>query len=122
LDSLLTPSDGTLRLPRVDEATLYSAEQHLALGDTTGAEARLSEIERPFSDRQFQYSAAIADGPRPWLGRAWLLSGDVAVARGRREEASRMYRRVVGLWGGGDAELEPVVDQARAKLVALTAR
>lgn len=121
MDSLLTPREGAQRIPRVDEGTLYSAEQHLALGDTLGAEARLFEIERPFNDRPFQYSA-VSYGPRPWLGRAWLLSGDLAAARGQLEEAGRMYRRVIGLWGGGDADLKPVVDQARASLVALSAR
>ena len=121
-DSLLTPAEGTRRIPRVDEAILYSAEQHLALGDTLGAEARLSEIERVFNDRPFQYNAVTAFGPGPWLGRAWLLSGDVAAARGRRDEAGRMYRRIVGLLDGGDTDVKPVVDQARSKLVALSAR
>jgi hypothetical protein len=112
---------GMRRFPRVDETTLFSAEQHLALGDTLGAEARLSEIERPFNDQRFQYVGTMyAAGT--WSGRAWLLSGDVAAARGRREEASRMYRRVIGLWGGGDANLKAVVDQARARLAALSAR
>jgi hypothetical protein len=111
-----------LRFPPVNEITLSSAEQHLALGDTLGAEARLSEIERVFSDRPLQYNPVTASNSRPWLGRVWLLSGDVARARGRREEASRMYRRVIGLWGGGDADLRPVVDQARARLASLSAR
>jgi hypothetical protein len=121
-DSLLTPRDGMQRFSQVDERTFYSAEQHLALGDTLGAEARLAEIERPFNDEPFQHRGAIAYGQRPWAGRAWLLSGDVAAARGRREEASRMYRRVIGLWGGGDPDLKPVVDQARARLGALPVR
>jgi hypothetical protein len=112
---------GMRSFPRVDETTLFSAEQHLALGDTLGAEARLSEIERPFNDQRFQYIVTVY-GAGAWPGRAWLLSGDVAAARGRREEASRMYRRVIGLWGGGDANLKAVVDQARARLFALSTR
>ena len=120
-DSLLAPMQRMRRFPRVDETTLVSAEQHLALGDTLGAEARLSEIERPFNDQRFQYIVTVY-GAGAWPGRAWLLSGDVAAARGRREEASRMYRRVIGLWGGGDANLKAVVDQARARLFALSAR
>ena len=120
-DSLLTPTNATQRFRRVDERTFYSAEQHLALGDTLGAETRLFEIERLFNDRPFQYGT-VSYGPRPWLGRAWLLSGDVAAARGRREEAGRMYRRVIGLWGGGDSDVKSVVDQAQASLVALSAR
>jgi tetratricopeptide (TPR) repeat protein len=120
-DSLLAPMQRMRRFPRVDETTLVSAEQHLALGDTLGAEARLSEIERPFNDQRFQYIVTVY-GAGAWPGRAWLLSGDMAAARGRREEASRMYRRVIGLWGGGDANLKAVVDQARARLFALSAR
>ena len=121
LDSSVAPREGMRTIPRVNEITLHSAEQHLALGDTVGAEARLSEIERVLNEGRFQYSVGTS-GPGPWLGRAWLLSGDVAASRGRREEARRMYRRVIGLWGGGDADLKPVVDQARARLVSLSAR
>jgi tetratricopeptide (TPR) repeat protein len=122
LDAELTRMAGMQRIRQVDERELHSAERHLALADTVGAEARLSEIERPFNDEPFQYRGATAYGHWPWAGRAWLLSGDVAAARGRREEASRMYRRVIGLWGGGDQRLKPVVDQARARLGALSAR
>jgi tetratricopeptide (TPR) repeat protein len=121
-DSLMAPIAGMRRFPSANEGTLYSAQQHLAIGDTAGAEARLAEIERPFNDRPFQYRVPAIAGWSPWLGRAWLLTGDVAAARGHREEASRMYRRVVGLWGGGDANLKPVVDQARARLVSVQGR
>jgi hypothetical protein len=31
-----------------------------------------------------------------------------------------MYRRVIGLWGGGDPDLNPVVDHARARLDSLS--
>jgi len=121
LDSLLALMQDTPRFRRIDESTLLSAEQHLALGDTVGAETRLSEIEQPLKDRWFQ-SVAISYRAGHWLGRAWLLSGDVAAARGRREEARRMYHRVIGLLGGGDADLKPVVDRARVRLDALSAR
>lgn len=33
-----------------------------------------------------------------------------------------MYRRVIGLWGGGDPDLNPVVDHARAALDSLSRR
>ena len=123
MDSLMMPREGTIRVPRMDGSTLQSAEQHLALGDTALAEARLAEIEQPFKDRRFQYSFALLDGVRPpWLGRAWSLAGDLAAAHGRPEEASRMYRRVIGLWGGGDPDVRPVVDRARARLNSLSAR
>jgi hypothetical protein len=75
------------------------------------------------NEGMFRFSIGLMyEGGRPWLGRAWLLTGDVAAARGRPEEARRMYRRVIGLWGGGDADLLPLVEQARAKLSSLSAR
>jgi len=108
--------------PRVDWDQLESATYHLALGDTAGAEARLADIEQPLQEHPFQFSVSLGYGGAEWLGHAWLLSGDVAAARQRAEDASRMYRRVIGLWGGGDADLQPVVEQARAKLAALSRR
>lgn len=72
LDSLRSPSQ-VQRFPQVDEDALFSAEQHLALGDTVGAEAQLSEIERPLNDRWFRYRVGMAYGPLTWVGRAWLL-------------------------------------------------
>ena len=122
IDSVMAPPPGAMRLPRYDSGHLQIAQSYLALRDTAGAEARLADIERPFHDRPFQFSINFAYGERPWVGRAWLLSGDLAAARGRSEEAVRMYRRVVGLWGGGDADLQPVVIEARVKLDSLSRR
>ena len=109
--------------PRVGSQHLESAKNHLALGDTTGAEAKLAEIEHVLHHRPFQFNFGLVFGdPRPWIGRAWSLSGDVAAARKRPEEAARMYRRVVGLWGGGDADLASMVDYARARLDSMSRR
>jgi hypothetical protein len=118
----MVPRQTMPRFPQLNESAMYAAQNHLAVGDTAGAEARLAEIERVFNDEPFQYRVPIISGWRPWLGRAWLLTGDVAAARGRREEATRMYRRVIGLWGGGDAEVRPVVDQAQSRLSSLSGR
>jgi hypothetical protein len=101
---------------------LGSAGNHLALGDTAGAEARLAEIEQVLNDGRFQFTVSVMYGDRPWLGRAWMLSGDLAAARRRFSEAARMYRRVIGLWAGGDSDLQPLVGAARAKLESLPAR
>ena len=109
--------------PRVNPAHLASAEYHLALADTVRAEAQLAWIEQIFHGRYFRYSASWSHpGERPWLGHAWLLTGDVAAARGRRDDAERMYRRVIGLWAGGDPEVTPVVEQARSRLGTLPRR
>lgn len=58
----------------------------------------------------------------PWVGRAWLLAGDLAAARGRRGNAAGLYRRVAGLWDGGDPEYHAVANDARVKLEALARR
>lgn len=52
-------------------------------------------------------------------GRAWLLYGDLAMARGARDEARRAYRMVVGLWEGGEPPVQPLVARARAALAQL---
>jgi tetratricopeptide (TPR) repeat protein len=119
---LAPPAARTMRSPDADEDNLVSAIDHLVLEDTAGALARLEEIERPLKNARYPRNLGTAYGERPWVGRAWLLSGDLAAAQGRLEDARRMYRRVIGLWGGGDADLEPVVQQARAKLDVLPVR
>lgn len=122
IDSMMALPPGATRLPRYDSGHLQITQSYLALRDTARAEARLVDIERPFQERPFHFTINFAYGDRPWVGRAWLLSGDLSVARGRLEEAVRMYRRVVGLWGGGDANLQPVVNEARVKLDSLSRR
>jgi tetratricopeptide (TPR) repeat protein len=123
MDSMFAPEPGEMRIPPVGPQQLESAKYHLALGDTTGAEAQLATIEQILQHRPLQYSFGLTFGePRPWMGRAWSLAGDVAAARGRPTEAARLYRRVVGLWGGGDPDLTPVVDHARARLDSLSRR
>ena len=122
IDSMMALPPGTMRFPRYELNHLYIAQSYLALRDTARAEAMLADIERPFHERPFQFRISFAYDDRPWVGRAWLLSGDLAAARGRLEDAVRMYRCVVGLWGGGDADLQPVVDEARVMLDSLSRR
>ena len=121
IDSTMAQRVNETRFARVGRDYLQSANYHLALGDTTGAEAQLAEIDRILEYRPFQYSRGLSD-PVPWMGHAWSLAGDVAARRGRPEEAARQYRRVIGLWGGGDPDLKPVVDHARAGLDSLPRR
>ena len=92
-----------------------SARLHLIAGDSAGAEARLAELEHRLFGQPFQYNLLIAS-LGPWLGDAWLLSGDLAAARGRRAAAEQMYRRLIGLWEGGDPALQPPVRQAYQRL------
>jgi hypothetical protein len=120
MDSSIAPRDNVIVI--AGEPTLWSAQQHLALGDTAGALARLGDIERVLNAHQFRFAVSRLSGSGPWLGRAWLLAGDIAAAQGQTADARRMYSRVVGLWGGGDPELRPVVDQAQARLESLTRR
>jgi len=122
IDSAIAPSAG--RFSSMDGPQhLTSAKYHLALRDTTGAESQLAEVERILQHRPLQYSFGLTfSDARPWMGHAWSLAGDVAAARGRRDEAARMYRRVIGLWSGGDADVEPVVQHARVSLESLSRR
>lgn len=123
MDSALDVRNGAMRFAQVGRTHLGSAEHHLALGDTAGAEALLAEVEQVLNSRRFQFIVVPTyDGGPPWLGRAWLLAGDLAAARRRFSDAARMYRRIIGLWGGGDPELEPFVREARARLASLPAR
>jgi tetratricopeptide (TPR) repeat protein len=122
MDSSLTQQGGMRRFPLVSVMHLESARQHLALGDTAAAAARLAEIEQMLNDAEFQYSVPMANYGGPWMGQAWMLAGNLAAARRQYPEAARMYRRIVGLWGGADADLQPLVNEARAKLGSLPAR
>jgi len=119
-DSILAPTVGALRFSRAS-LQFASANSHLVVADTVGAESRLAAIEQILSDRQLQYSGVLYDGGS-WIGHAWMLAGNLAAARHHFPEAARMYRRIVGLWGGGDPELQPLVVEARAKLESLPAR
>ena len=122
MDSLNAGSLGRWKLPRVGEVTLSSAQQHLALGDTAGALAQLAEIERALADRRFKFGIQVTYGYTLWLGRAWLLAGDLATAQQRPDEAKAMYERLIGLWGGGDVDVQPLVEEARGKLAAVMRR
>jgi len=98
---------------------LASALAHVALGDTTTALARLEEMERTWR-RIFGYWENAAFPQPGWvLGRAWLLTADLRRARGQRDEAVRLYRRVVDLWSRGDVEVQPFVARAREALATL---
>ncbi len=123
IDSSVAPRPGVLVFPEVGPGRLELARWHLAVADTVGAEGRLAEMESSFNDRSFRFvvSRMGGSGP-PWLGHAWMLAGDLAAARGRPAEAARMYRRIIGLWGGGDPDVEPVVDRARVRLSSLPLR
>ena len=123
LDSTNAPHEGWMRIAPVGREHLESAKYHLALGDTAVAEAQLAEIEGILYHRPFQYSPGLVFSDlRPWMGLAWSLKADVAAARGRADEAVRLYRRVIGLWEGGDPEVDPVVEHARTRLRSLSAR
>jgi hypothetical protein len=112
--------------PREVEASglVVSAEGHLILGDSALALARLVEYERrwPF---QVGITNQVGPGQDPAIlvwGRAWLLMGDLALAAHQNDVATRAYRRVVGMWAGADAPLQPAVARARAGLVRMGAQ
>lgn len=106
-----TPENGSL---------LFSAESHLMLGDSAVALDRLVEFER-----RWVYQPVFQLWPQGFMfssmlwGRTWLLMGDLAASRGQNDVAVRAYRRVVGMWSGGDAEVQPGVMRAREALARL---
>jgi len=99
---------------------LVSAEVHLILGDSAAALDRMLESERrwPYAQVYERLSPTFAFGCFLWTRDALLLA-DLAAAQGRTDVAVRAYRRVIGQWGGGDPEVQPVVARARAALAAL---
>jgi tetratricopeptide (TPR) repeat protein len=109
-----------------DGGWLFNAESHLELGDSTTALSRLMEWERRWVFlskesmilEQFYWQRST---PR-LFGRTWLLYGDLAMARGRRQESARAYQMVVGLWANGEPPVQPAVQRARDALTRLGAR
>ena len=106
-----------------DGGWLFDAEAYLDLGDTATAFQRMQQFGRRWptsiqgayimETRYFQSTT-----PRLW-GRAWLLYGDLAMARRQSADARRAYRMVVGLWETGEAPVQPMVTRARAALAQL---
>ena len=120
LDSIL------LSAPRELDASglVVSAEGHLLLGDSAVALARLLEFERrwPFQPG-ITNNVGPGEGPAILIwGHAWLLMGDLAIAAGQRDVATRAYRRVAGMWASADPALQPAVSRARAGLARMGAQ
>jgi tetratricopeptide (TPR) repeat protein/TolB-like protein len=101
-------------------ASLAAAEAWLAIGDTAAALARLVEFETRWTYAPLleRVSSGLTLGSFLWP-RTFLLLGDLAVARGNNEVAARAYRRVVGMWSGGDADVQPAVQRAREAVARL---
>jgi hypothetical protein len=97
---------------------MLSAESHLHLGDSTTALARIEEFVRRWPVGPPDYGGSLWPQSPSW-GRAWLLFADLSLAAGRRDQARRGYRMVVGLWSGGDPAVQPMVERARSALLRL---
>ena len=54
-----------------------------------------------------------------WYPFALRRLGELYEARGDRDQAVEYYQRFIDLWRDADAELQPQVDDARQRLVAL---
>jgi hypothetical protein len=103
------------------------AEAHLELGDSSGALAVLRNAaskwrEIPSGSWSTPYWWLPANMAGQLVGgpRLWLLYGDVAYAKGLREEAIRAYRFIADLWASADPEYQPTVQRVRARLAELT--
>jgi tetratricopeptide (TPR) repeat protein len=101
---------------------LAAAEGYLALGDSATALARLLEFERrwPYVSALERLTGGFAFASFLWP-RSFLLLGDLAAARGQRDVAVRAYRRAIGMWTGGDPEVQAEVSRARQALARLGA-
>jgi len=105
-------------------SALVSARAHLFLGDTATARRTL----RLFADSTWRTTPLLTPlgSLQPaYAGMVWprmfLLQADLAAVAGDRAEATQGYRRVIGLWEDGDAEVQPVVRRAREALARLAA-
>jgi hypothetical protein len=110
--------------PAATETPAWQARAHLFLGDTATARRTL----RLFADSTLRTTPLLTPlgSLQPaYAGMVWprmfLLQADLAAVAGDRAEATQGYRRVIGLWEDGDAEVQPVVRRAREALARLAA-
>ena len=117
----MLPPDGALRrFPLVGEWIIGLARNHLALGDSLAAEQQLRRVDVGLETPQFpRWLGLVFELGRPWLGRAWLLSGTLAEARGRPADARSNYERLIGLWEAADPEFSVLVEEARTRVARL---
>jgi tetratricopeptide (TPR) repeat protein len=78
---------------------------------------RLAEAERWYSSQTEVYEFG-----RLYEAHSHLRRGQMAERRGRNPEAAAHFRTVLALWGQGDPEVRPFVEEAERRLAALTAR
>jgi DNA-binding SARP family transcriptional activator/tetratricopeptide (TPR) repeat protein len=81
------------------------------------AVGRLAEAERGYSSHVEVYEFGRLYEPHSHFRR-----GQMAERRGGKSEAVAHFRKVVALWGQGDPEVRPFVEEAERRLAALTAR
>jgi tetratricopeptide (TPR) repeat protein len=114
----------------MDGDELFVSEGLLLMGDSTAALAQLRRVAAkwprlPFAgDGTMGGTVMRASFPGQSssirvAGRLWLLYADLAYALKANDDARNAYRMVVGLWGGGEAPVQPMVARARARLAAL---
>jgi tetratricopeptide (TPR) repeat protein len=99
---------------------LSAALGYLELRDSATALARLLDFKRrfPYLQPNERPVGGFVFGSMLWP-RTFLLLGDIAAALGRNEEAVAAYRRAAGLWQSGDADVQPLVQRARAAAARL---
>ena len=105
---------------------MVAVEVHLLAGDSASAlrTARFAvDSVLPILTRTEMF-AVPGDGDWGILAvpRMMLLRADLAAARGFADEARTWYARVLDLWAGADAELQPTVARIRAALAGLQSR
>jgi len=95
---------------------------YLALGDTASA----LRVTRAYLDSMPPERSTLTNEADEWsylaVPRMLRQRGDLAAATGSVEEARAAYVRLLDLWKGADAELQPEVERVRAALAALRSR
>ena len=135
LDTLADVDVAMLRRVRFAKANIYASRNEAALaraiyeelsGDVSnveGAESAYRVVEALFAEENFDESEkriyALADSKTPhtyWLGKAFILLGDIYVKRGDTFQARATYRSVVDGYTPND---DGIVAEAQVKLQKL---
>ncbi len=107
-----------------DAQWVIGAESWLELGDSARALVLMQDWARRWPTFHHNVGTLLEQGvgltsSARLFPRGWLLLGDLSMAAGRREDARRAYRMVLGMWEGGEAPVQPMVTRVRAALARL---
>ena len=107
-------------------STIIAVDLALAVGDSSGALARLRFAGDTILPNLYTSTLGVGIGGMVVKAlaapRIMLLRADLAAALGFPQEARTWYMRVLDLWAEADPELQPTVTRIRSALAALPNR